>query len=64
MVDETSCHLTGAIDSAGAEIRPFGQNPYSLQALTGTVHLMTGWRRLMITALYTTSFAVRFKTRW
>lgn len=45
MVDETSCHLTGAIDSAGPEIRPFGQNPYSLQALTGTVHLMTGWRR-------------------
>ena len=45
MVDETSCHLTGVIDWAEAEIGPFGQNLHSLQDLTGTLHLKTGWRR-------------------
>ena len=45
MVDETSCHLTGVIDWAEAEIGPFGQNLDSLQALTGTLHLKTGWTR-------------------
>lgn len=33
------------IDWAEAEVGPFGQNFYSLQALTGTLHLKTGWRR-------------------
>lgn len=45
MVDRTSCHLTGVIDWAEAEICPFGQNLHSLQALTGALHLKNGWRR-------------------
>lgn len=45
MVDETSCHLTGIIDWAEAEIGPFGLNLYSLEGLTGTLHLKDGWRR-------------------
>ncbi|KAH8757090.1 hypothetical protein BGZ57DRAFT_1018706 [Hyaloscypha finlandica] len=45
MVDGTSCHLTGIIDWAEAEICPFGQNLHSLQALTGALHLKNGWRR-------------------
>ncbi|MCJ1377781.1 hypothetical protein MMC17_000877 [Xylographa soralifera] len=45
MVDGTSCHLTGIIDWAEAEICPFGQNLDSLQALTGALHLKNGWRR-------------------
>lgn len=45
MVDGTSCHLTGIIDWAEAEICSFGQNLHSLQALTGTLNLKTGWRR-------------------
>lgn len=45
IVDETSCHLTGVIDWAEAEICPFGQNLHSLQALTGTLHLRNGWGR-------------------
>ncbi|KAF2184560.1 hypothetical protein K469DRAFT_633284 [Zopfia rhizophila CBS 207.26] len=44
LVDE-SCHLTGVIDWAEAEICPFGQNLHSLEAFTGTVHLRNGWRR-------------------
>jgi len=39
MVDRISCHLTGIIDWAEAEICPFGQNLDSLQAITGTLHL-------------------------
>ncbi|KAF4625637.1 hypothetical protein G7Y89_g12528 [Cudoniella acicularis] len=45
MVDKTSCHLNGVIDWAEAEIRPFGQNLHSLQALTGALHLKNGWRQ-------------------
>lgn len=45
MVDGTSCHLTGVIDWAEAEICPFGQNLHSLQAVTGALHLKKGWRR-------------------
>ena len=45
MVDGTSCHLTGIIDWAEAEICPFGQNLHSLEALTGALHLKNGWRR-------------------
>ncbi len=45
MVNETSCHLTGVIDWAEAEICPFGQNLHSLQALMGALHLKNGWRR-------------------
>lgn len=45
MVDEESCHLTGVIDWAEAEICPFGQNLHSLQALTGKLHFRTGWAR-------------------
>lgn len=45
IVDETSCHLTGVIDWAEAEICPFGQNLHSLQALTGSLHLRNGWGR-------------------
>jgi Ser/Thr protein kinase RdoA (MazF antagonist) len=45
MVDGTSCHLTGVIDWAEAELCPFGQNLHSLQALTGALHYKNGWRR-------------------
>jgi len=45
MVDGTSCHLTGVIDWAEAEICSFGQNLHFLQALTGALHLQNGWRR-------------------
>lgn len=45
MVDGMSCHLTGIIDWAEAEICPFGQNLHSLQALTGALQLKNGWRR-------------------
>lgn len=45
MVDEISCHLTGVIDWAEAEICPFDQNLHSLQALTSALHLKNGWRR-------------------
>lgn len=39
MADGISCHLTGIIDWAEAEICPFGQN---LQALTDALHLKNG----------------------
>ncbi|KZF19139.1 hypothetical protein L228DRAFT_241817 [Xylona heveae TC161] len=45
MVDATSCHLTGVLDWAEAEICPFGLNLHSLQAFTGALHLKNGWRR-------------------
>lgn len=45
MVDEVSCHLTGVIDWAEAEICPFGLNLHSLESITGTLHLRNGWRR-------------------
>lgn len=45
MVDSTACHLVGVIDWAEAEIGPFGMNLYSLQALTGKIHLKNGWIR-------------------
>ncbi|KAF5019174.1 hypothetical protein F66182_8824 [Fusarium sp. NRRL 66182] len=42
MVDE-ACHLTGVIDWAEAEMRPFGMNLHSIQFLTGELHLRKGW---------------------
>jgi serine/threonine protein kinase len=45
MVDETTCHLTGVIDWAEAEVCPFGLNLHSLQALTGKLHMRNGWTR-------------------
>ncbi|KAI9678632.1 MAG: hypothetical protein M1817_005689 [Caeruleum heppii] len=45
MVDEKSCHLTGVIDWAEAEICPFGQNLHSLQSFMGTLNLKNGWTR-------------------
>jgi hypothetical protein len=45
LVDAESCHLTGVIDWAEAQICPFGQNLHSLEAFTGTFHLRNGWRR-------------------
>lgn len=45
LVDETSCHLTGVIDWAEAEVEPFGLNLESLQSLRGTLHLKNGWTR-------------------
>jgi hypothetical protein len=45
LVDPVTCHLTGVIDWAEAEICPFGQNLHSLESLTGTMHLRNGWRR-------------------
>lgn len=45
MVDETTCHLTGVIDWAEADIAPFGLNLHSLAAFTGALHLKNGWRR-------------------
>lgn len=45
IVDEATCHLVGVIDWAEAEICPFGVNLYSLQSLTGKLHLRNGWIR-------------------
>ncbi|KKO96463.1 hypothetical protein THAR02_11435 [Trichoderma harzianum] len=45
IVDETSCHLVGVIDWAGAEICPFGLNLDSLQAFTGKLDYRQGWTR-------------------
>ncbi len=45
MVDETSCHLTGVIDWAEADIGPFGLNLYFVRGLMGRMHLKTGWSR-------------------
>lgn len=45
MVDETSCHLVGVIDWAEADVCPFGLNLHSLEALTGDLHLRSGWTR-------------------
>ena len=45
LADENSCHLTGVVDWAEAEICPFGQNLHSPEAFTGALHLRNGWRR-------------------
>lgn len=45
LVEDKSCHLTGVIDWAEADICPFGQNLHSLEAFTGALHLRNGWRR-------------------
>lgn len=45
IVDEATCHLVGVIDWAEAEVCPFGLNLYSLQSLTGKLHLRNGWTR-------------------
>ena len=45
LVSEDTCHLTGVIDWAEAEVCPFGQNLHSLEAFTGAVHLRNGWRK-------------------
>jgi hypothetical protein len=45
LVEEETCHVTGVIDWAEAEICLFGQNLHSLEAFTGAVHLRNGWRR-------------------
>ena len=45
LVDEATCHLTGVIDWAEAEVCPFGLNLHSLQPLTGKLHLRKGWTR-------------------
>ncbi|KAF2433742.1 hypothetical protein EJ08DRAFT_706182 [Tothia fuscella] len=44
LVEDKSCHLTGVIDWAEAEICPFGQNLHSLEAFTGTLRLGNGWK--------------------
>lgn len=61
MVDETTCHLTGVIDWAEAEICPFGQNLHSLQALTGALHLKNGWRRYQDYGVLQTTFWSTFE---
>lgn len=45
LVEEKTCHLTGVIDWAEADICPFGQNLHSLEAFTGDLHLRQGWKR-------------------
>lgn len=45
MVDEKTCHLTGVIDWAEAEIAPFGLNLDTVQGLAGHFHLRDGWLR-------------------
>ena len=63
MVDKTSCHLTGVIDWAEAEVGPFGQNLHTLHFLTGTLHLKNGWRRYAdYTALQNTFWSTFHET--
>lgn len=45
IVDDVSCHLTGVIDWAEAEIGPFGLNLHSIQFFMGKFHLKNGWIR-------------------
>ncbi|KAG8411411.1 hypothetical protein J3458_015471 [Metarhizium acridum] len=45
VVDEATCHLTGVIDWAEADIGPFGMNLYTLQSISGKLHLQDGWTR-------------------
>lgn len=45
MVDEKTCHLTGVIDWAEAEIAPFELNLDAVQGLAGQFHLRDGWSR-------------------
>lgn len=45
LVEDKTCHLTGVVDWAEAEICPFGQNLHSLEAFTGSLHLQHGWKR-------------------
>lgn len=45
MVDETTCHLVGVIDWTEAEIGPFGLNLFTLESLSGKLHLRNGWSR-------------------
>ena len=45
MVDPVSGRLTGIIDWAEAAICPFGQNLYTLQDFSGTLHRENGWRQ-------------------
>ena len=45
MVDAVSGRLTGIIDWAEAAICPFGQNLYTLQHFSGTLHREHGWRQ-------------------
>ncbi|KAI1314273.1 hypothetical protein F5Y03DRAFT_336620 [Xylaria venustula] len=45
IVDDVSCHLTGVVDWAEAEIEPFGLNLYSIQPFMGKFHLKNGWIR-------------------
>jgi hypothetical protein len=45
LVEDKTCHLTGVIDWAEAELCPFGQNLHSLEAFTGSLHLKQGWKR-------------------
>ncbi|KAK1238164.1 hypothetical protein MKX08_002743 [Trichoderma sp. CBMAI-0020] len=45
MVDKTTCHSTGVIDWAEAEVAPFGLNLLTLHGLAGHLHLRDGWSR-------------------
>ncbi len=45
MVQQVSGRLTGVIDWAEATICPFGQNLYTLQDFSGTLHRNNGWRQ-------------------
>jgi len=45
LVEDKTCHLTGVIDWAEAEICPLGQNLHLLEAFTGSLHLRDGWKR-------------------
>ena len=68
LVDEKSCHLTGVIDWAEAEICPFGQNLHSLQAFMGALHLRDGWRRYedyeSLNDTFWNTFRVEFGGKW
>lgn len=65
MVDETSCHLTGVIDWAEAEIGPFGQNLYILCRLL-RVHSISrlGGGDMKLTAFYTAPSGAPSETKW
>jgi hypothetical protein len=45
MVDESTGRLTGVIDWAEAVVCPFGQNLYTLEDFSGTMHRENGWRQ-------------------
>lgn len=56
MVEEKTCHLTGVIDWAEAEIAAFGLNIDTVQGLAEQFYLRDGWSRFDNSVICKVSF--------